>query len=103
MVEDHVKTHDGEWPSSWDDLDRTETAMHSAPLNSSYYRQYTNVNFTLTAEQLIANPALIYGAVMPITGHYSVYPHARSDLDGVMQAIRDAKLHPHDSKPQSNK
>ncbi len=89
MVEDYVKMHDGHWPLSWEDLDGTETAKHLAPLDSSYFRRYTTVNFALTSEQLIANPTLIYDAVRPISGKYHVYPHARHDLDSVMQAIRD--------------
>ncbi len=94
MVEDYVKIHDGHWPLSWEDLDGTETAKYLAPLDSSYFRRYTTVNFALTSEQLIANPTLIYDAVRPLSGKYHVYPHARQDLDRVMQAIREAKKPP---------
>jgi hypothetical protein len=94
MVEDYVKTHNGKWPSSWEDLDGTATAKRLAPLDSRYFRQYATVNFALTAEQLITNPDLIYDAVMPLSRKYTVYPHARMDLDEVMQAIRDAQPPP---------
>ena len=63
MVDDYVNTHGGGWPSSWEDLDGTRTAKQLAPLDSSYFRRYTTVDFVLTAEQLIDDPALIYDAV----------------------------------------
>jgi hypothetical protein len=92
-VEDYVKTHDGSWPTSWEDLDGTETA-HATRLDSSYWRRYTHVDFTLTSEQLVEKPDLIYDAVKPLSGEYIVYPHARQNLEGVMQAIRDARKSP---------
>jgi hypothetical protein len=91
MVEEYVKTHDGRWPSSWQDLDATETAKYNAPLDSSYYRKYAVVNFALTREDLRQDPRLIYRAVLPLSGCYSVYPHARNDLDNVMELIRRSK------------
>ena len=90
IVEDYVKTHDGNWPVAWEDLDGTETS-HATRLDSSYWRRYTRVDFTLTSEQLIEKPDLIYDAVKPLSGEYIVYPHARQDLERVMQAIRDAR------------
>jgi hypothetical protein len=60
-------------------------------LDSSYWGKYTTVDFTIRSEQLIANPDLIYRAVMPSGGGYHVYPHARRDLDSVMKAIREGK------------
>jgi len=93
IVEDYVTTHDGNWPVSYEDLDGTETA-HATGLASSYWRRYTRVDFTLTSEQLIKNPDLIYDAVTRLSGDYVVYPHARRDLDRLMQAIRDARKSP---------
>ena len=58
MVSDYVKSHDRKWPTSWDDLDATETARESK-LDSSYYKKYTVVDFTFTSEQLLENPSLI--------------------------------------------
>jgi hypothetical protein len=94
MIEDHVKAHEGNWPTSWEDLDRTETAKRLAPLDSSYWRKYTTVDFTVRSEQLVGDPELIYRAVMPVRGEYVVYPRARQDLDRVLQAIREAKRSP---------
>ncbi len=91
MVDDYVGTHDGDWPSSWEDLDGTDAAKRNAPRGSSYFRRYTTVDFTLTTEQLIGNPELIYDAVTPLTHKYMVYSHARRDLNGVMQTIRQAR------------
>jgi hypothetical protein len=93
IVDDYVRTHGGNWPSSWGDLDATEAARRSQS-SSSYWRKYTRVDFTLTSEQLIENPDLIYDAVTPLSGEYFVYPNAREDLDRVMQAIRDARKSP---------
>ena len=91
MIEDYLTTHEGNWPLSWEDLDGTETAKQFAPLDSSYWRKYTTVDFTVRSEQLLSDPELIYNAVMPVSGEYFVYPHARRDLDRVLQAIREAK------------
>ena len=94
LVEDYVKMHHGNLPLSWKDLDGTEMAKRLAPLDSSYWRRYTRVDFTLTSEQLVEHPDMIYQAVTPLSGRYHVYPHARRDLDGLMQAIRDARRSP---------
>lgn len=94
MIEDYVKTHNGNWPQSWEDLDGTETARRLAPLDSSYWRRYTGVDFTLTSEQLVEHPDLIYEAVTPLSGRYHIYPGARRDLDGLMGAIRETKGRP---------
>jgi hypothetical protein len=94
MVEDYVKTNEGNWPTSWEDLDRTDTAKRFLPRDSSYWRRYTTVDFTIQSEQLIADPELIYHAVMPVSRNYVVYPHARQDLDRVMKAIREARRQP---------
>jgi hypothetical protein len=91
LIEDYVKTHEGNWPSSWENLDGTETAKQLAPLDSSFWRKYTTVDFTVRSERLLGNPDLIYRAVMPVSGEYLVYPHAKQDLDRVMRAIRESK------------
>lgn len=93
IVEDYVKTHDGNWPVSWEDLDGTEEARARRQA-SSYWRRYTRADFTLTSEQLIRNPGLIYDAVKPVKGKYIVYPNAKLLLDDLMQAIRDARKSP---------
>ena len=94
MVEDYVKTHEGNWPKSWEDLRDTETAKQLLPLDLSYWRRYTRVDFTMQSERLIRDPEMIYQAVMPMSGKYILYPHAKQDLDTVMQAIREAKGSP---------
>jgi hypothetical protein len=91
MVEDYVKSHEGNWPKSWEDLDGTETAKRMNWADSSYWRRYTKVDFTVQSEQLIADPKLIYRSVLPMNGEYHVYPDAKMDLDKVMEAIREAK------------
>jgi hypothetical protein len=50
MLEDYVANHDGNWPSSWQDLDATETAKQLSS-DSSYYRRYTAVNFSLLLKE----------------------------------------------------
>jgi hypothetical protein len=91
LVEDYIKTHDGNWPSSWDDLDGTEKAKFYSPLNSSYWRNYTKVDFTLTSDQIIEQPDLIYTAVLPMSGEYYIYPHAKRDISRLIQTIHETK------------
>jgi hypothetical protein len=94
IIEDYVRMHDGNWPSAWDELDDVQTDRERSSLGSSYWRRYTSVDFTLTSEQLIENPDLISDAVKPLNSEYIVYPHARQDLNDLMQAIREAKRLP---------
>jgi hypothetical protein len=94
MVEDYVRTHGGDWPKSWDDLSGTETAKRLSFADSSYWQRYTTVDFSVRSEELLANPGMIYRAVLPADRVYHVYPHARMDLDRVMAAIREAKKPP---------
>ena len=90
IVEDYVRTHDGKWPSSWEDLEGTETFKQSSS-SLAYFQRYSAVDFSLTSEQLLEKPELIYNAVTPLSGEYLCYPNARRDLDRVLQTIRDAR------------
>lgn len=89
MIEDFVTAHDGNWPSSWEDLDSTETAKRLTldSLDSTYFRQYTTVDFSATSAILVKHPEMIYTAVMPVTDRYTTYPDAKRDLDRVMEVI----------------
>jgi hypothetical protein len=89
MVDDYVRTHDGKWPSSWEDLEGTETFKRRG-CGLAYFQRYTSVDFTLTSEQLIEKPGLIYHAVTPIDMDICDQ-QARQYLDRVLQAIRDAR------------
>lgn len=97
MVEDYVKSHDGQWPSSWQDLDETKTGKRLGS-RSSYYRQFAAVDFSCHSEQLLRDPAAIYEAVTPVSRRYVMYPHAKQDLDRVLQTIRDARMAPESRK-----
>jgi hypothetical protein len=97
MIEDYVKSHGGQWPSSWQDLDETEVGKQCGS-RSSYYQQFAAVDFSCRSEQLLRDSAAIYEAVTPVSRRYVMYPHAKQDLDRVMQAIRDARMPPEPSK-----
>jgi len=86
-VEEYVAGHRGRWPSSWTELDETHVARECGGL----VRNYTNVDFSLTTEDILADPDLIDIAVTPVTGKYEIYPHAHRDLNRVLQAMRDAR------------
>ena len=79
-VEEYVKTHDGEWPRSWADLDESRRRP-----------DYTVVRFDLTADEILENNDLIYDAIRPSTGVYYTYPHARTDLERLLNTIEEAK------------
>lgn len=87
MVQDYVETHDGNWPSSWEDLEGTEH-YKGRGLELSVYPQYSRVDFTLTSDQILEDPSLIYQAVVPSSGKYICYPDARLHLDRILDTIR---------------
>ncbi len=90
FVEDYVKTHEGKWPTCWEDLENTETFERRGG-RLSYYQRYTTVDFTLTSEQLIERPELIHHAIAPAEGASIGPPHTQDFYDAVLQAIRDAR------------
>src|SRR5262245_16780438 len=74
----YIETHDGEWPKAWADLEMARNMS-----------EFTTVNFNLTSSQILQNTQLLYSAVLPKTGMYLTYPHAKSDLDRVLEMIRE--------------
>ena len=87
MVDDYVETHDGSWPSSWNDLEATDRCRERG-LAISVYPRYTSIDFTLTSDQLIEEPDLIFQAVSPSSGEYICYPDARLLLGRILETIR---------------
>ena len=87
MIQEYVETNNGKWPSAWEDLKETDRFAQRG-LSISDYQQYAFVDFSLTSDQLIQKPELIYEAVAPIRIEYVVYPHARDDLQHVVETMR---------------
>ncbi len=87
MVKEYVETHDGQWPSTWGDLEETDRFKERG-LKMSVYPQFVAVDFTLTSDQLIQEPDLIHHAVCPVGGGYICYPHAGDHLQDILQTIR---------------
>ena len=76
----YVSSHPGEWPKSWNVLG-----------SGADYSSHTIVRFDLSVEELRERPELIYSAVMPVSGRYYTYPHAKKQLEEIMKTIHETK------------
>ena len=65
----YVRTHQGNWPRSWEDIPQ-----------SNFARPYVKVRFDVDREELVASPSLIQTTIRPMSGKYRVYPHAERQL-----------------------
>ena len=74
-VTSYIESHNGQWPRSWSDMS-----------DGDYARHYVQMRFDVSTDELIANPDLIQTVIVPKSGVYHTYPHARDDLDQ-LQAI----------------
>jgi hypothetical protein len=79
-VEQFVTSHNGQWPRAWEDLPRSDHA-----------RNYVKLDFNVSIEDLIADRDLIYIAIIPMSGEYHTYPHARRQLEQLRDTL--ARFH----------
>lgn len=73
-----VERNQGQWPTSWSDIS-----------GDPYHARYVRIRFDLTSERIVADPSLIYSAIVPVTGRYTVYPHATRHLDYLLERLRE--------------
>jgi hypothetical protein len=99
MVEEFVIRNNGRWPKSWTELIDAQTDGNTP--DTDFLRKYTIVDFSITSDQLLNDPELIYRSIVPAIGEYGFYPYARRDLEQLLQAIRDAHS-PNNAQPQSS-
>lgn len=78
-----VEENDGNWPTSWDDLDFYEDQQ-----------DLVVIRFDVTSEQILSEPELIYEVIQPVTGEYHVYPHSKENLDYLLDRIEYMKQRP---------
>ena len=71
-----VESHKGQWPTGWRDIP-----------NGTDASRYVNMKFDVVADELIANPSLIYDTIKPKSGEYRTYPHAERQLDALRQSL----------------
>ena len=76
----YVQQHAGEWPKRWADIGEGQD-----------YSSYTVMRFDLTADDLLRNRQLIFEAIRPVRGSYVMYPHAREELQYLLDEIVKAK------------
>jgi hypothetical protein len=79
---DFVESHNGQWPTSWDDLP-----------NGDHASRLVRMRFDIKIDEVISNPELIHSAIVPVTGGYHIYPHAESQLN----ELRDVLIRHHPS------
>lgn len=82
-VTDFVEANGGRWPHGWVELPEMD-----------YARRWTRIDFSVTAEELLADRQRIYQAIVPKTGTYHTYPHSnhtyphsKRDLDRLWDVL----------------
>jgi len=75
-VTEYVETHEGRWPSNWDEIEPWPGV-----------RDVVVVQFDVDIERLIADPEAIQTTIVPITGRYGTYPHARAQLEQLRKKL----------------
>lgn len=86
-VADYVEAHDGRWPTNWDEIEPWPGV-----------RELVVVQFDVDIDRLIEEPEAIQSTIVPITGPYDVYPHARANL----QWLREQLIKFHHPKPTAS-
>ena len=77
-VTKYVATHDGAWPTTWEDIGETKQA-----------ESFVTMRFDLTSEQILADTNLIFTSILPARGEYIMYPHGTWDLNHLLETIRN--------------
>lgn len=72
----HVQKHQGQWPTTWDDLSFPPDLRHQV-----------NIRFDVTSRQILANRRLIHEVITPVTGPFRIYPHSKDDLDHLLSQL----------------
>ena len=73
---DFVESHNGQWPTSWDDLP-----------NGDHASRFVRMRFDVKIDELIHDPHLIHTTIVPVTGEYHIYPHAERQLDELREVL----------------
>jgi hypothetical protein len=73
---DFVELHNGQWPTSWDDIPNGEHAS-----------RFVRMRFDVKVDELIHEPKGIHSTIVPVTGEYHVYPHAEMQLNELREVL----------------
>jgi hypothetical protein len=73
---DFVESHNGQWPTGWDDLPNGDDA-----------HRFVHMRFDVNIDELIRDPELIQSTIVPFAGEYLVYPHAEKQLDELREVL----------------
>ena len=80
LLDDYVKQHDGDWPSSWaelEELPNREGGMYEWPTDSREVQQYVSVDFSADPERLLRQKVGEFDAVRPIGPYYPFQDNGR--------------------------
>ena len=76
----YVRAHEGKWPTSPSDLG------DEFPADG-----LVHIDYSVTADQLIANPDLLHQVVRPRSGKFYTYPRYEEDLEELLAAIKESR------------
>jgi hypothetical protein len=80
-VTTYVETHNGQWPTNWDEIEPWPGV-----------REVVVIQFDVDIDRLIDDPEAIHSTIVPITGPYGTYPHAREDLERLRATLKRMRL-----------
>ncbi|MCE9547258.1 MAG: hypothetical protein K8T25_17440 [Planctomycetia bacterium] len=91
VVEDHVKTHNGAWPRSWNELEKSpqrKWSQYEWPKDSKTIQQYVAVDFTADPKVLAHQSVDDFQAIKPIGSHFPYKDYGF--LKSLLQTLREA-------------
>jgi hypothetical protein len=92
VIEDHVRQHNGQWPRSWTELERSSRrsrAMFKWPNDRTEIQRYVWVDFDANSNDLARQSADGFDAIKSIGPHYpwEDYP----ELSSLLETLRSTR------------
>ncbi len=76
-IESYVLHNNGDWPSSPEDLE------NKYPVEGN-----VTIDYSITSEELIADPSKLQQAVRPRSGKFYTYPYYKQDLEQLLRFLK---------------
>jgi hypothetical protein len=81
LVGKFVDSHEGRWPTSWDELGAPEHLRDGD----------VRIDFDVDPERLIEDPLLIYSVITPYSGSFRKFPHSKLYLNDLRRIIAEKR------------
>jgi hypothetical protein len=94
-VEDYVRQHDGAWPRSWNELERSSpqtSDAYSWAGGSNKIQEFVSVDFNANPDQLAKQAVAKFQAIKPVGPYYDNYTDHIPYLLEALRATRRPKV-----------